>query len=67
MMRRKSVILGKNIVGGYRITAGANFQHTFRKYLLDPPLKFSDIFCNNVYKCKSVIYRKSSNLMRALT
>ena len=29
--------LWKKIVGGYRITAGTNFRHTFRKYLPDPP------------------------------
>ena len=34
----KKCNLWKKFVGGYRITAGTNFRHTFRKYLLDPPL-----------------------------
>ena len=29
--------LWKKIVGGYRITPGTNFRHTFRKFLPDPP------------------------------
>ena len=33
----KKCNLWKKFVGGYRITAGTNFRHTFRKYLLDPP------------------------------
>ena len=33
----KKCNLWKKFVGGYRITAGTNFRHTFRKYLPDPP------------------------------
>ena len=33
----KKCNLWKKFVGGDRITAGTNFQHTFRKYLPDPP------------------------------
>ena len=33
----KKCNLWKKFVGGYRITAGTNFQHTFRKYLPEPP------------------------------
>ena len=32
----KKCNLWKKFVGGYRITAGTNFRHTFRKYLPDP-------------------------------
>ena len=39
----KKCNLWKKFVGGCRITAGTNFQHTFRKYLLDPPLLGSKI------------------------
>ena len=29
--------LWKKLVGGYQITPGTNFRHTFHKYLPDPP------------------------------
>ena len=37
MLRKKMVIHGKKLVGGYQIGPGTNFRHTFRKYLPDPP------------------------------
>ena len=37
MLRKKMVIHGKKLVGGYQIGPGTNFRHTFRKYLPGPP------------------------------
>ena len=36
--KEKKGNLWKKLVSGYRITPGTNFQHTFRKYLPDPPV-----------------------------
>ena len=36
-VEEKTRLFWKKIVGGYQITPGTNFRHTFRKYLPDPP------------------------------
>ena len=43
----KKCNLWKKFVGGDRITAGTNFQHTFRKYLPDPPWLGAEAYCSN--------------------
>ena len=59
MMWKKSVIYGKKFVGGCRITAGTNFQHTFRKYLPDPPGHTRNILTHGIVsKCIQKIFNR---------
>ena len=55
------VTYGKKLVGGYQITPGTNFWHTFRKYLPDPLLGYRVILSNSPdYAWKVPFFKKFS-------
>ena len=67
MLRKKSVIYGKKMGGGYQTSPEANFQHTFRKYLLDPPLDLTLFFefeCMNMLDIADYDSTYDSGLLR---